>query len=346
MPERIRSELPETFVEAMAYPVFDTPMYRPLADLSAELLIPNVNFIENNSVTLLETNQKFVEAYMVGLNHEFARELLWREYPTDQRGSYFRQFWDVSSFFAGAASDDKALREKLRDIPPLDRWSRASMLGEHDARERPGDNEEEVVLVIRGELLKRYPGAVIYAQAAEWERLQNGDIDRNKERSLVSIDPAEEDNPPREKLRTPLYMAKIEPDIYFLGFDLTVSVALGGSGENRNDPAGWFFVLRERPGEPRFGFDEKSDTEIVVWNDLGWDRVPMDGQTIQPVPGVAPGIEIPATSPAGQGEKEAQRAEDVQVLWNNDVSAAELAYIMYQAPVMVAIHAAELLPST
>ena len=35
---------------------------------------------------------------MVGLNHEFARELLWREYPTDQRGSYFRQFWDVSGY--------------------------------------------------------------------------------------------------------------------------------------------------------------------------------------------------------------------------------------------------------
>ena len=33
---------------------------------------------------------------MVGLNHEMARELLWREYPTDQRGSYFRQFWDAS----------------------------------------------------------------------------------------------------------------------------------------------------------------------------------------------------------------------------------------------------------
>lgn len=30
------------------------------------------------------------KSYMVGLNHEFARELLWREYPTDQRGSYFR----------------------------------------------------------------------------------------------------------------------------------------------------------------------------------------------------------------------------------------------------------------
>ena len=35
---------------------------------------------------------------MVGLNHEFARKLLWREYPTDQRGSYFRQFWDPGTY--------------------------------------------------------------------------------------------------------------------------------------------------------------------------------------------------------------------------------------------------------
>ncbi|MFT3901538.1 MAG: hypothetical protein QM727_00020 [Niabella sp.] len=26
----------------------------------------------------METNQKFIESYMVGLNHEFSRELLWR----------------------------------------------------------------------------------------------------------------------------------------------------------------------------------------------------------------------------------------------------------------------------
>ena len=80
----------------MAYPGIDLPMYEPLKAISAELFLPNINLIEQNSITLLETNQKFIEAYMVGLNHEFARELLWREYPTDQRGSYFRQFWDVA----------------------------------------------------------------------------------------------------------------------------------------------------------------------------------------------------------------------------------------------------------
>jgi hypothetical protein len=345
LPGRIEQQQPETFAEAMAYPVFDIPMYRPLADLSAELLIPNVNRIENNSVTLLETNQKFVEAYMVGLNHEFARELLWREYPTDQRGSYFRQFWDVSGYFAGTGQDPEALRESLRDIPPLHLWSRSSRLGDHDARERPGDQEQEVVLVIRGELLKRYPGAVIYAQAADWARLPSGDVDRTKERSLVALAPAQQDNPPRNLLRTPLYMAKIEPDINFLGFDLTVAAARGGTGEHRDDSPGWFFVIKERPGEPRFGFDETSAPQIGVWNDLGWDRVPMTGEVIKPLPGVAPGIEIPATLPAGQAEKEPQRLEDHQVSWDGNVSAAELAYIMYQAPVMLAIHASELLPA-
>jgi hypothetical protein len=342
VPPRIAAELPETFVEAMAYPVFDMPMYAPLRDLSAELLIPNVNLIDNNTVTLLETNQKFIEAYMVGLNHEFARELLWREYPTDQRGSSFRQFWDVSSFLAGAAADDAELRERLRDIPPLHRWPRASELGDHDARERPGDDEEEVVLVIRGELLKRYPNAVVYAQAAEWARRPDGEIDRGKERSLVELSAAEEDDPPRAKLRTPLYQAKIEPDVYFFGFDLTVPAARGGTGERRNDPAGWFFVLKERPGEPRFGFDETSDAQIVVYNDLGWDRVPTSGDFIRPVGGNPPGI--PGSSPAGQAEKEPQRLEDVHVRWDDGVSSAELAYVMYQAPVMVAVHAAEMLP--
>lgn len=342
IPPRIRAQLPEVFIDAMAYPVFDVPMYAPLRDLSSELLIPNVNRIENNCVTLLETNQKFIEAYMVGLNHEFGRELLWREYPTDQRGSYFRQFWDVSSFLA-AQPDDEALREKLRDIPPLDRWSLRSALGDHDARERPGDNEEEVVLVIRGELLKRYPNAVIYAQQAQWQ-MKNGQIDVKQERNLVELTAAEEADPPRAKIRTPLYQAKLEPDIYFFGFDLTVPAARGGAGTQPNDPAGWFFVIKERPGEPRFGFDDTSSPDIVVYNDLGWDRVPQAGGFIKPVGGNAPAI--PNASPAGEAEKEPQRRDDAQVRWDDNISSAEMAYILYQAPVMVAIHAAEMLPAT
>ena len=36
---------------------------------------------------------RFVEAFMVGLNHEMNHELVWRTYPTDQRGTPFRRFF-------------------------------------------------------------------------------------------------------------------------------------------------------------------------------------------------------------------------------------------------------------
>ena len=58
----------EVFREAMAYPEFDIPMYKPLLGLSAEHFLPNIDKIPQNTITLLETNQRFIEAYMVGLN--------------------------------------------------------------------------------------------------------------------------------------------------------------------------------------------------------------------------------------------------------------------------------------
>ena len=118
----------------MNYPQFDLPMYKPLSDLSKEYFLPNINLIEQNSITLLETNQKFIESYMVGINHEMSRELLWREYPTDQRGSYFRQFWDVSGYLPDASENLATLKERLKDIPELHRWVLTSNLGDHDNR--------------------------------------------------------------------------------------------------------------------------------------------------------------------------------------------------------------------
>jgi hypothetical protein len=336
----------ETFTEAMAYPEFDIPMYKPLVEISSELFLPNINHIEENSISLLETNQPFIESYMVGLNHEFARELLWREYPTDQRGSYFRQFWDVSGYLETRNVDPKALKEKLRDIPPLHRWPESSKLGDHDHREAQGDKEDEAVLVIRGELLKKYPTAVIYAHRAEWRFKKDGTIDNTKERKLVELTAAERKKPPRDKVKTPLYEAKVAPDIYFFGFDLTIEEAKGDSGEHKGDDPGWFFVIEERPGEPRFGLDIDGEGDVNVWNDLTWEDV---------VPGVEAGdfIQIDTTTstinlkdplPNPQlAEKYEQYDEDKHINWNKNMNAAQVAYILYQAPVMVAIHASEML---
>ncbi|HEX6685143.1 MAG TPA: hypothetical protein VF062_20300 [Candidatus Limnocylindrales bacterium] len=329
IPERYRRHAQGEFVEAMAYPVFDVPMYRPLTALSPEFFLPNLNLIPPDSITLLETNQRFIEAYLVGLNHEMARELLWREYPTDQRGTPFRQFWDPGTVLPRAGETPDAARERLRDIPALDRWPEGSTLGAHDHREAGGDPADELVLVIRGELLKRYPTAVIYAHRAEW--LPGG------VRRPMRLTAPEEANPPATKVLTPLYEAKAEPDIYFLGFDLTEEQARGSVSPS-GDP-GWFFVIKERPGEPRFGLDVQFDGRPQVWNDLSWPQVLREGDLIDFDRTRTHTLERP---PDGS-DKLVQHEEDNVLTWHARMNSDEVAYISYQAPVLVAVHAVEML---
>ncbi|MCY7360180.1 MAG: hypothetical protein LH609_22535, partial [Rudanella sp.] len=250
----------------MAYPEFTDPMYAPLRDISGEYMVPNLKMIQNNVISLLNVNGKFIESYMTGLNHEFARELLWREYPTDQRGSFFRQFWDVREVMG--ASPIKAKIEQFKDIPELHRWAMNRELGDHNNRNAVKDN---VVLVVRGELLKRYPNTVIYAQKAEWPLLPNGQINHFSVRNLANEDGATAGKP---NVLQPLFKAQILPDIYFIGFDLAVPQVRGSQKPSETlttaDDPGWFFILRERPGEPRFGFDigDVANTSFNTWNEM------------------------------------------------------------------------------
>jgi hypothetical protein len=329
--------------EIMAYPVFDRPMYEPLVALSDELFLPNLQLIPENSITLLEPNRRFLESYLVGLNHEMARELLWREYPTDQRGTPFRQFWDVREPLR-MIGDTPINRETLRDIPPLHSWGASSLLGDHDHRQPPGENPRSLVLVIRGELLKRYPNAVIYAHRAAWTRTDGGAIDRTKPRQLLTFANAvEEANPPRTTVRLPQYSAAVKPDITFIGFDLDAAEVQGATTGTEPDP-GWFFVLKERPGEVRLGLDVDSAlpaTGLKLWNDLAWEHLtptkPGFVELTETISlGAAPGL---------VGEQLNQRDEDKLVSWSVGSNAAEVAYILFQVPVLVAVHGAEMLRS-
>jgi hypothetical protein len=63
----------------MAAPEFPQPMNESLLELSESLLLPGIEKIKPNTIGLLETNPRFLEAFMCGLNHEFASELLWRD---------------------------------------------------------------------------------------------------------------------------------------------------------------------------------------------------------------------------------------------------------------------------
>ena len=164
----------------MAAPDFPQPMYAPLRDLSQEFLLPGVGQIPRESVGLLQPNLAFIECYMVGLNFEMGRQLLWNAYPTDQRGSYFRQFWDVSGYVP--APNDPPLNspqliEELKDISPINTWNPATDIGTHANPLSPASGSV-LVLLIRGELLRRYPTTHVYAVPALLQTQSDGSVTR------------------------------------------------------------------------------------------------------------------------------------------------------------------------
>jgi len=298
-------------------------MYRPLRDISSEFLVPNLELIPNNTISLMETNQRFIEAYMVGLNHEMGCELLWREFPTDQRGSYFRQFWDVADQVNRDNKTPAQLEEELLDVTRLHTWDKSTTLGSHENRPLPSGaepGEARLVLVIRGDLLKKYPTAVIYAQRAKWSPEDNPNV-----RVL------DEEGDPAQTIKNPVFKAEIEPDIRFLGFDLTASVAKGSSKVADANP-GWFFVIQERPGEPRFGLDNFSDESpatATTWDELAWEHLE-NFDTLGFI-----------DFNAGINEDVPDDSIDGKFEWGRN--AADMAYILYQVPVMVAFHGADML---
>lgn len=175
------------------------------------------------------------------------------------------------------------------------------------------------MLVIRGQIFKKYPTAVIFAQKARWGK----DEDDRDVRLLDETDP-------ENNLREPLFKAEIDPDLHFLGFNLTASEAKGSPNIDDDDP-GWFFVIQERPGEPRFGMDlpdDKTPAQATKWNELAWSH--LDGS--------GPGKYIDLTSTL---HANITSPPDSSVTWNSN--SADMAYILYQVPVMVAFHADDML---
>jgi hypothetical protein len=323
--------------EVMAYPVFDMPMYEELLKMSVDTFVPNLGLFPANSITLLENNRRFIESYLVGLNHEMAREMLWREFPTDQRGTPFRQFWDPRAALPEPDEPAAERRERLYDVPPIHKWSTAAPLGANSRQ------SNDLVLVIRGELLRKYPNAAVYAHKAVWPVVKDTDIpDTSGERELAKL--PESLSAPPHLVKLPIYEAKVEPDIYLLGFDLDAEEARGKDGD-----LGWFFVLKERPGDPRFGVDEDPPGQpppVEVWNDLTWGRVdPQDRHRfIQFDTDVH--VELDEfNDDEDDQEKKEQRADDEKMTdWGPSISSADVAYILFQAPVLVAVHAQEMLP--
>lgn len=316
----------------LAAPEFPQPMYRPLAELGEQLFLPGVAKIKPNTITALETNPRFVEAYMVGLNHEMARELLWRNYPTDQRGTYFARFWDAAGGAPGNGDGTDAGPGGDRMLP-IHAWPSGKDLGQ--AGDPAGDRD--LVLLIRGELLRRYPTAMVYAVRAVWEE-HDGRKRRRPDPEAEAAGAGAADTGSTgdtgARVRHPRFLGRLDPDITFLGFRLTGKEARG-SRDPDGDP-GWFFVLQEQPTEPRFGLAaaRSAPGDPASWRELSWEHV-----TAGTADGAGAPTHLPITStPFGTDAAEAGSP----VAWG--AHAAAMAHITLQTPVRLAIHADGLLP--
>jgi hypothetical protein len=247
--------------EVLAAPTFNDFTYELLAELNQAYFLPGAGDIPKNSMGVLQTNPEFIEAFMTGLNHEMARELRWRRYPTDRRGTYFRRFWDRR----GNPNVDPTNPEEMADIRPIHKWDEND-LGDNS----PGDDEAQVVLLIKGELLRRYPNTDVFAAKAEEDEgdrvpaLPGTHVTRELaegEASNPNVDP--------EELKYPVFRGRLEPDITFFGFNITPDEALYEPYhlDETNPPddhpnEGWFFVLQEPPAETRFGLDVGMESDV------------------------------------------------------------------------------------
>jgi hypothetical protein len=288
----------------LAAPDFPTPLWQSLRAISQQLIAPGLQDIPPESVTVLQTNTRFVNAFMVGANHELARQLVWRHFPTDQRATYFRQFWDPSA----AVADAGGALPDLHDMPPIDTWNPRADL-EAVAGSQTADL---LVLVVRGELLRRFPNASVFAVPS----------DGNTPPAPVFPAAGSDPDAGTATQHYPRFQGRLEPDLTFFGFDLTAA-----------DASQWFFVFQQHPTEPRYGLEPANPADLPAagWSEFSWTNLAGgDPSSLRPGAGA---IYAPAAPPSS-----AQWPSNTNGLtWGHD--AAHLAAIALRDPYRIAMYA-------
>ncbi|MDR2222414.1 MAG: hypothetical protein LBE34_06710 [Flavobacteriaceae bacterium] len=311
--------------QILASPRIKIPMYEELSKISPDWIMPGLNDIEMNSINILKVNQKYLEAYMLGLNYEMGRELMWRGYPTDQRGTCFSFFWGYNNSIENLEVTNEQQQiynlDEYRDIEDIHKWraninlfnSPLKQLGTNNAR---AVGPSMLVLTIRGELLRKYPGTVIYLQQAQY------------------IDDKQPRRPIQNTEIYPVFTGKIDPDIYLVGFPIDAN-QIKGTGFGQDKLPGYFVVFQERANQIRFGADEESNNisgVIKSWDDLSWSNLKENPEQ--------DGF-IDFTRKIVIQDNSKNNPDQITWNWNS----ATVAYALHQAPVKLNVHADGLIPS-
>ena len=228
----------------MAAPKINESMYTPLKKISLDYVLPGVGDIENNTAFLMAENRRFIESFMAGLNHEMNRELVWREFPTDKRGTVFTYFWDPACLEA----DEDGELVPPQDIDEIHSWREE--LGQNISSGAKG-NASNIVIVIKGDVIRRYPDLIIYAL-----------------KSPSSITSEDQFNSTSMQMIQPVFRSQLGADIIAMGFpiskeDLNLEGTSGDAGQ-------YYFVLQEQQDLPVFGFDVRAAEGST---DLNWEDI-------------------------------------------------------------------------
>jgi hypothetical protein len=219
----------------MAAPRFDRAMYEALNDYDRDWLLPGLGqLVEADFVTVLSTNAEFMEGFLIGLSDEMGHELLWRGYPTDRRGTYFRRFWD---------QDEDELTQQIH------RFSRTP-LGTHVDIGGTGGSSPRAVIVVKSELIRRYPDVIIQAVRNQ------GTVAK----------PEFEKEGSQQQTAKQLFAAYLEPDIALVGVDLSI--------EDLRQPE-WWITIAEHPTATRF--DRPQDDTLPEGTQFLSERRARDG---------------------------------------------------------------------
>lgn len=210
----------------MAYPQFPEPTYYYLKEFSDKFILPCVDELPDNSISMFKSNEAFVEAFLCGMNTEMGRELLWREFPTDQRGSYFKKFWDTET------SMQDIFKDNFFDIKSLHTWT--DVLGNNHCEGK----SQLLMFAIKGRLMKLYPSTQIYLHKAI------------KKGSKVQLS----DSSTEEDVIRPVAQAFFREDIYVVGFKIPFKDALGNP-EGKN--YGYMLVFKQVTDDLNFEMPAK-----------------------------------------------------------------------------------------
>ena len=102
-----------------------------------------------------------------------------------------------------------------------------------------------MILLVRGELVRRYPSVMISAVPAVW----NADNSRSPSADASTM-------------VLPAFRGRIGEDVLYAGFPRPSLLDAVGT-PTRAGAAGWFVLLTENPGDPRFGVDPEGGNDTA-----------------------------------------------------------------------------------